>query len=380
MRPFRVSLWCCALAALAGGNGSAEAAWNNVFQVCCHSCRSSNYVAAAAPVAAPAPCGGCQQCTTNYVQRSYYQPVVTYRQSCYMEPVTSYRTSYYYEPCTSYRYSCYYDPCSCSYQQVAQPVTTYRLRSQCSPVTSYLQRCCMQPVTTYQQVNYYVPQTTCCTTTIGAAVAAPPAGAAVTVPQQQQPMVQGGPLPQQQQQPAVQGGPLPQQQQPAVQGGPLPQQPAVSGSPIGATPEPPAQGSGATSNSRHVPWMPPAQNGAAPRAPQLQAPVPAQPAAPTPSPRLRYDRITSLPRHSTEGQVLRADRQPLARAQVVFFRADEEAGRQTVTADEAGRFQAKLAAGNWLVYTRNASGRLMYQQKIRVEADKPAAPITLVSR
>ncbi|MGH7171832.1 MAG: hypothetical protein ACRELG_16270, partial [Gemmataceae bacterium] len=111
MRPFRGSMWCCALAALAMANGTAEAAWNNVFQVCCNSCRGSNYVAVPAPVAAaPAPCGGCQQCTTRYVQRCYYQPVTTYRQSCYMEPVTTYRTSYYYEPCTSYRYSCYYDP------------------------------------------------------------------------------------------------------------------------------------------------------------------------------------------------------------------------------------------------------------------------------
>ncbi len=178
-----------ALAALAMANGSAAAAWNNVFQVCCHSCRSSNYVAAPAAVAAPAPCGGCQQCTTRYVQRCYYQPVTSYRQSCYMEPVTTYRTSYYYEPCTSYRYSCYYDPCTCRYQQVAQPVTTYRLRSRCCPVTSYLQRCCLQPVTTYQQMTYYEPQTTCCTTTIGAPVAAPPASAAPPVP----PAVQGAP-------------------------------------------------------------------------------------------------------------------------------------------------------------------------------------------
>ena len=92
MRPHRGSLWCCALAALALTNGSARAAWDNVFQVCCHNCRSSNYVAAAVP----APCNSCPQqtCTTRYVQRCYYQPVTTYRQSCYMEPVTTYRTRY----------------------------------------------------------------------------------------------------------------------------------------------------------------------------------------------------------------------------------------------------------------------------------------------
>jgi hypothetical protein len=369
MRPFRGSVWCCALAALAMTNGSAKAAWNNVFQVCCHSCQSSNYVAAAAPVAAaPAPCGGCQQCTTRYVQRCYYQPVTTYRQSCYMEPVTTYRTSYYYEPCTSYRYSCYYDPCSCRYQQVAQPVTTYRLRSQCCPVTSYLQRCCLQPVTTYQQMTYYEPQTTCCTTTIGAPVAAPPPSCPSSVAPAAAP-------------PAVQGAPM--VPAPGVSGAPLGAPPASSGQPNGAppgvsgTPEPPAQ-AGATSN--RAPWMPPVRDGSSYRQPRLQAPVPLQPAAPAQTPRLRFDRITSTPRHNTEGQVVRADRLPQARTKVVFVCADEQGGRQAVTTDDGGRFQTTLAAGNWLIYTQDATGRLVYQHKMRVGSDKPTAPMVLVNR
>lgn len=383
MRPFRGSLWCCALAALTMANGSAKAAWNNVFQVCCHNCQSSNYVAAPAPVAAaPAPCGGCQQCTTQYIQRCYYQPVTTYRQSCYMEPVTTYRTSYYYEPCTSYRYSCYYDPCTCRYQQVAQPVTTYRLRSQCCPVTSYLQRCCMQPVTSYQQVTYYVPQTTCCTTTIGAPVAAPcPSAAPVSVPPAMPgAAVQGGPVPGA----AVQGAPL-GSQPPAVSGGPIGAPPAgASGQPysppagVSGTPEPPApEQAGATSN--RFPYMP-KSNGTTYRQPQLQAPVPAQPAAPAPKANVRFDRITSAPRHNTEGQVVRADRMPHARTKVIFVCTDEQGGRRSLTTDDAGRFQTTLAAGNWLIYTQDAAGRLVYQQKVRVGTDAPAPPMTLVSR
>ena len=197
MRPLTGLVWGCALAALTAGAGSARAGWNNVFQVCCHKCRSAPapvaaYYAAPAPVAAayadpccPAPCPApCPQttCTTRYVQRCYYQPVTCYRTSTYYQPVTTYRTSYYYEPVCTYRYSCYYDPCTCSYQQVATPVTSYRLRSQCCPVTSYLQRTCLQPVTSYRQVTYYEPVTTCCTTTPGAPVCAPPAGAAVVPP------------------------------------------------------------------------------------------------------------------------------------------------------------------------------------------------------
>lgn len=382
MRPIRGSLWCFALAALAMADGSASAAWNNVFQVCCHSCRSSNYVAVPAPVAAaPAPCGGCQQCTTRYIQRCYYQPVTTYRQSCYMEPVTTYRTSYYYEPCTSYRYSCYYDPCTCRYQQVAQPVTTYRLRSQCCPVTNYLQRCCLQPVTTYQQMTYYEPQTTCCTTTIGAPVAAVPYGASVA-PGAAPPAVQGGPAVAP---PAVQGGPM--TAAPGVSGGPASVPPAVSGQSNvapptvqGGEPMAPAQAMpGATSNSNRVPYMP-NSDGSSSRQPRLQAPVPARPVAPAPKPNLRFDRITSTPRHNTEGQVVRADRQPQGGIKVIFVCADQHGGRLSLTTDGSGRFQTTLADGNWLVYTQDAAGQLVYQHKVRVATNTPTLPITLVSR
>ena len=171
MKPYRVGVWLCALALLAVGAAPAEAAWDNVFQVCCHSCnsrpslfgRSSNYCC-------PQPTTCCAPvCTTQYVQRCYYQPVTCYQTKTYYEPVTTYRTSYYYEAVTSYRYSCYYDPCTCSYQQVACPQTCYRLRSQCCPVTSYLQRCCQVPVTSYRLSYYYEPVTTC------AAPACPPA-------------------------------------------------------------------------------------------------------------------------------------------------------------------------------------------------------------
>jgi hypothetical protein len=390
MRPFRGTLWCCALAALAMANSRAGAAWSNVFQVCCHSCRSSAYVAVPAPAPTVAAYGngcGCQQCTTRYVQRCYYQPVTTYRQSCYMEPVTTYRTSYYYEPCTSYRYSCYYDPCTCSYSQVACPVTTYRLRSQCCPVTSYLQRCCLQPVTTYQQMTYYEPQTTCCTTTIGAPVAAPPCASSVA-PATPPPAVQGAPV----MPPAYQGAPsgAPPQVQgspmvpaPGVAGGPNGAAPGVSGQPnvappgVSGEPMPPAQ-AGATSNNYGYPPRMPNSDGSSYRQPRLQAPVPVRPV--TPNPRIRLDRITSAPKHNTEGQVVRGDRAPQAGIKVIFVGADAQGGRQSLTTDGTGHFQTTLAAGNWLVYTQDAAGKLVYQQKVNIANGTPTAPLTLVSR
>jgi hypothetical protein len=365
-------------------NGTTQAAWNNVFQVCCHSCRSSNYVAAPAPVAAaPAPCGGCQQCTTRYVQRCYYQPVVTYRQSCYMEPVTTYRTSYYYEPCTSYRYSCYYDPCTCSYQQVAQPVTTYRLRSQCCPVTSYLQRCCLQPVTSYQQMTYYEPQTTCCQTTIGAPVAALPSGALAV------PAVPAAPPPGVS---SVPGGAPPGIS--SVPGGAPPGISSVPGAAppgVGSQPGSPPPGVSSTeppaSQAEGMKFNPGYNNGAKQmpftqdsyRQPRLQAPVPVPPAAPARDPRVRLDRITAMPRPNTEGRVLMADRRPQSRAQLLFVSTDRGV-RQTVTADEQGRFQTNLLAGTWLIYLQNTAGQLVYQQRVQVGSASPPAPITLVSR
>jgi hypothetical protein len=149
------------------------AGWHSVFQVCCHNCSTpaastayyvAGYDAGCCPQTVyyqPICCSPCPQvvATTNYVQRTYYQPVTTYVTQTYYEPHTTYRTTYYYEPVTSMRYSCYFDPCTCTFRRVATPYTTYRLRSQCCPVTTYVQRVCRVPVTTYQKCCYWEAQT-----------------------------------------------------------------------------------------------------------------------------------------------------------------------------------------------------------------------------
>ena len=355
MRPFQWSAWACAVAALATGAGPARAAWNNVFQVCCNSCRSSAYAAPA--VGCPQPCPQ-QQCTTRYVQRSYYQPVTTYVQRSYYEPVTTYRTSYYYEPVCSYRYSCYYDPCTCSYKQVAQPVTSYRLRSQCSPVTSYLQRCALQPVTSYQLSCYYEPVTTCCTTTVGAPIyGQPPAGAA-TVPAQP-PAVPAQP-------PVVgEGRQVPQAQPPSVGEG---------------REYAPTTNEGSRYNRNPAPYMPKATDNSYYRQPQLQSPVPTQPAAPVQAPpRVRLERIAALPDNNLNGEVVSRDRVPQANVRVLFVSADQRNSRQSVTADTRGRFQVTLTSGNWLVYVQDDHGKQVFQRRLEVGADQPRTMI-LVSR
>jgi hypothetical protein len=351
MRPNRVLVWGCALAALLVGR-PAQAGWNNVFQVCCQSCGNQSTIAMASPVDSCAPPCPQQTCTTRYIQRSYYQPVTTYRTSYYLEPVTSYKTSYYYEPVTTYRYSCSYDPCTCSYQQVTTPCTSYRLRSQCCPVTSYLQRCSLTPVTSYQQVNYYEPQTTCCTTTTGAPVYG--------------------------QAPAVQA--------PAVQGPPLANPPKVEENrQPGLTP---SQGAPNVSEFKEPPPANPNKfNRNAPAQsdpnfygqPQIGTPVPTTPSTPTKEPVVRPDRIASLLGESMlRGQVVSNDR-PQAGARLLFISKDEQHTQKEMTSDASGRFEVSLPSGNWLVYTHGSDGRPIYQQKIEVR-DRESHLVKLVNR
>ncbi|MBY0522349.1 MAG: hypothetical protein K2R98_03085 [Gemmataceae bacterium] len=357
MRPFRVSRWVCALMLAGLGAAPVQAGWDNVFQVCCHSCGSkpavSNYSAGYAP-AACCPQPACPQtcCSTQYVQRSYYQPVTCYQTKTYYEPVTSYQTSYYYEPVTSYRYSCYYDPCTCSYQQVACPTTCYRLRSQTCASTSYLQRTCQVPVTSYRLSCYYEPVTTC-TTTPGCC-ASPCSAPAVAAPAVQAP-------------PAVSEGVAPAPAPPGVSEQRNP--PAGNGN------------GGSDVEKRYYPQpsnpppMPPA-NGTGYRP---AAPAPAQPSSPPPV--VKLDRIVSLPAAGgqVQGQVVQSNNAPRPGAKLVFVSAEKQAPQETVTADNTGRFNVKLSSGGWLVYMTGNDGKSLFHSKIDVRGEENRQ-VVLVSR
>jgi hypothetical protein len=170
----RLTAFVLALGGALATAGSASAAWNNVFQVCCHDCQRPR-MSFSVPCPDPCPPAPCPQpeVRVSYVQRCYYQPVTEYVQKKFYEPVTRNVTSYYYEPVTTYRYSTYYDPCTGCPQKVCTPCTSYRLRSQCNSVTSYVERCAMVPVTTLKPVTiqqpvvsyYYPPQPACPPTT-----------------------------------------------------------------------------------------------------------------------------------------------------------------------------------------------------------------------
>jgi hypothetical protein len=333
MRPLRIAVWVAGLAVAAAGGGPLHAAWDNVFQVCCHNCQSppvtSYYADPCCPQPCPPPCPQ-QVCTTRMVQRSYYQPVTTWETRTEMQQVTTYRTSYYWEPVCTYRVSCYFDPCTCSYRQVSVPVTSHRLRSQCCPVQSWVSRCVSVPVTRQQLVTCYEPQTTCCTVTPppcpSPAAAPPPAG-----------------VNEQRQLPPIQPG-------------------------VGET----RDGNGTSSQKPYDPYGSPM-----PHAPQSGVRQPAAPAAPPPS--VKLDRIVALPRHNVEGEVVRPDTSADGGAFLMFKRVDRQGESQSVTAGRDGRFRATLASGTWDVYTQKADGSLMPQKRIDVRGDQ-TQQVRLTSR
>ena len=340
------------LAGLMTSVSSASAAWNNVFQVTCWNCQTrTNTSYYSPPVAAPpmamapmaAPVSSQPNCSTSYVQRSYYEPVTSYERKIYYESVTSYRTSYYYEPTTNCRTSYYYDACSSSYKPQSTQEVSYSLKAQQCPVTNYVERCYYQPVTSYRASYYYQPVTQCCTTTVGDPVAVP-----------------GG---------APMAAPMPASASPPSQ--------AISPAPVGipgtsAPPLAPLSPAPAV-GEQHSPGV--SYN---PRALPL-APAPVAPLRPTV---MRPDRLTSLPGSSASpvrGQVLAVNSQPLGNAQVTFVSA-QSSQRVVAQADVFGRFQADLPSGVWQVFvpSRHPGESAQLAQTVRVGAQNDL--LRLVSR
>jgi hypothetical protein len=337
----RATIGLSALCLLTVAVQPAPAAWNNVFQPTLFNRNRqpvavSQYyvpppvVVGSSPVVAQSsPCDPCQQCSTSYTQRCYYQPVTTYQTQTHYEPVTTYKTSYYYEPVTSYRYSAYYDPCSCSYQQVATPCTSYQLKAQSCPVQSWVARCTQVPVTSYQKSCYWQPQTTCCTTTQGAPI----------------PIQGTGPPPVINQQTA----PAPSITPPQIED----RKTLGTGNSMYDRLYPP--------NQPTAPMMPPAS---------LNGPVPTPPG-------VKLEGITMGPDAQVEGQVVHNDRTPRSNAKVLFVNA-QGGQRYLATANTVGRFRAPLPSGNWNVYVYGADDLPAYNTQIAVTGVQQ--PFALVNR
>ncbi len=354
---------------------SAQAAWNSAFQTTCLFRRnqpstsnySSNYYAPPV-VAAPVAAAPCNSCNTQYVQRSYYEPVTSYERKSYYEPVTTYQTSYYYEPVTTYRYSCYYDPCSCGTKQVATPETSYRLRSQATPTTGYVEKVAYQPTTSYRSAFYYEPVTTCTqtTTTVGSPIYPQVAAPAVVNPPCNTPAPAA---------PGVYSAPGGTGTAPGT-GAPGVNEQRIT---------PSATGSGMSAPSGVSPAFGRMTSTEAPRvyltAPQdfpananqsgnLSKPAfpPATPnlpaAAPIPSANVRMDRLTSRGREYTQlnGNLMQAP----ANTRIVFIPANPAQGAEEARTNGAGQFDIKLQTGRYGVYAENGNGRPVFVQNIEI--------------
>jgi hypothetical protein len=386
MRPLRIVLWVGGLAALVTGVGPADAAWNNVFQVCCLGCKSappatSNYFAAypsysAYMAAYPSDGGACcpqpccpqpccpqpcpqQVCETRYVQRTYYQAEVHCETRTAYEAVTTYHKSYFWEPVTSYRVSCYFDSCSCSYRQVATPVTSFRLREQCCPVQSWVARCYSVPVTTMRPYTRCEPVTSCYWTTAAAPACPAPACPAPA------------------QAPAVAAPAAPVTPVPGVNDT-RPMPPAGTGPGVNDTGGAPSESQKPLYDQYGRPqgyrqYAPPSNP-----APKSTTPVRPDTFVMAP-PSATLGKVVPIPPANVEGVIVRSDDKPEAGARLTFKRSDREGVTHTVTADSSGRFKATLTSGGWVVCTHGADGKLVPQKRIDVRDDK-TSEVKLTSR
>lgn len=319
-----------------GSAGSASAAWNNVFQVCCDSCDRPRTSFFAPPACPTCPTQACPQACPqpqmqiSYVQRCYYQPVTEMVRKSYYEPVTKNYTSYYYEPVTSYKYTTYYDPCTGCPQKVCTPCTSYQLRSKCNSVTSYVERCAMVPVTTLKPVTvrqpvvsyYYPPESSCPT-------ASCPTGSCPTSPSASGFIPPIGPEVQQ----IRENGPSVTQEKDMI---------------------PPA----------NVPTSPNALPKAMPN-----------------GPRIRPDKTTSRSSVVTvRGEVVAPDQlTPKAGSKLVFVNAADQSVKQFATANQFGEFDVKLAAGNWYLYLGGDNGKAVYHKQVSL-GDRDTVDYKVVSR
>ena len=304
--------------------GTAPAAWDNVFQVCCDDCRPRTSFFAPPCDPCPQPCPQPEM-RISYVQRCYYQPVTEYVRKTYYEPVTKKVTSYYYEPVTTYRYSTYYDPCTGCPQKVCTPCTSYRLRSKCNSVTSYVERCAMVPVTTLKQVTYqqpvvsyyYPPAQDCC----------PPASSGY----------------------------------PSIPYSGAPRVDELRTNPPGVTP-----GTGD--------YIPP-----------QSVPTPMNPGMSNPRPnsnvKLRPEKTVSRSSHVTvRGEVTMPDQlTPRTDAKLVFVSAENPDVKQYVNANSFGEFDTRLTAGKWYLYLGGDNGRATYHKELNL-GDRDTYDYKVVSR
>jgi hypothetical protein len=313
-----------ALLAMLGGGSTAQAGWDNVFQVACWDCRSKPRTSNFAP--APAPVTSQRIVTPE--QRCYYEPVTVMKPERYTEEVPVQVKSYYWDPVTTYSYSTYYDDCSGKCQKVQVPRTSYVRKEQCNTVMKYVERVRMVPVEvqrkvceTRQVVTYYGPITK--TYECDSCELAPSTSASPRVD--------------------VMPGHSP------------------NVSPLNPDTIAPQQMPGASKNSF-----------------QRSFPGSSKPSTTTTKPETRNSspppasikvnaQTTSTSPMLVRGEVVANDRfTPRPGTKVVFMNAANHDQREYVTADTFGNFDTKLTPGDWYVYLGLGEGKAQFYKKVTI--------------
>ncbi|HVK18484.1 MAG TPA: hypothetical protein VM533_16235 [Fimbriiglobus sp.] len=327
-RLLRLSSPLLAVVGLLATGNTATAGWDNVFQVCCHDCKSK-------PIRSFFRAQGCDDCAPQPTQRVeyqrsyYYEPVTVMKPERFTEAVPVQVRSYYWEPVTSYTRASYYDPCTGCCQDICVPRTSYVRKEKCDTVTRYIERCRMVPVQVQRKVEvtrpvvtYYGPEVR---RYLPADCELPPAGVA----------------------------------------GPAPVGPRVDElrvNPPSVTPE---------SGGNIAPQQLPITEGS-----RRRVLPPTRPQAGT----VNAHTTSRTGPASLRGEIVQSDQvTPRPGAKLVFVSAADHNRREYVTADRFGNFDLRLPAGDWHVYLGNGDGRAVYHKKITVGA-YDAREFTVVSR
>lgn len=299
---------------LAASASVAPAGWNNVGQVACCDGPIRRFFRGSDSTPAPAPIQRSSNYETRYETTTYYEPVTVRKPEKYVEEVPIQVKSYYWEPVQSYTYRSYYDPCSGECQQVAVPRTSYVRREECRTETRYLERMRMVEVPMQREVTetrpvttYYGPVTKKYGPPVSSSSSAPAVDQYRQIPRIQQ---EGG--------------------------------------------------SGDRISPPNVPVNPPMKMPNEVRGPSRS------------SSDYRFNALSTSATKATGakvfGEVVATDRRtPLSNAKLVFVNATDLNDRVYLTADSFGGFDAKLSAGEWLVYAGPGNGKADYVSKFAVK-------------
>jgi len=134
---------------------SAQAGWDNVFQVACWHCKPRErreYV----PPPSVRPSTQTSRYETRYEDREMEETVTVMKPEYTKEPVDVQVRSYTWDPITTYTQRSYKNPATGCVETISEPRTSFVRKEDCQTVTKYVERMKMVPV---QEKRRYIERT-----------------------------------------------------------------------------------------------------------------------------------------------------------------------------------------------------------------------------